>query len=224
MEQKQLRGRPAVGRGDDGRTRMDELDLPVMPGIGMTVREAMNELAAARGELTGRDLRVCACGHPVNRHTEIDVYGDGAKIALQCQTPRLTCPCKDLKPVLEVKDTRPFLHKTKGVGKSHALILGISSVQTRRRRILSGEEATTATGRPRQLNEITWLEGWPRCEGPENGLEDECDDGGQLAYCVDQRVGRILPEQAELSFLLCRTHFLEAKVHGFGFGMGARDE
>lgn len=67
------------------------------------------------------DSRVCICGHGVGRHTVISgvVY---------CKPARMECPCKKLRPVLDVDDTRPFIRKTSGAGALHALSLGLLSL------------------------------------------------------------------------------------------------
>lgn len=64
------------------------------------------------------DSRICLCGHGASRHTVINgvVY---------CKPARMECPCKKLRPVLEVDDTRKFLYRTNGAGPMHALSMGI---------------------------------------------------------------------------------------------------
>ncbi len=67
-----------------------------------------------------RDPRICVCGHPMSRHTNISgMY--------YCKPTRMECPCKSPRPVLECSDVRPFLRKTSGSGPMHALGRGLSA-------------------------------------------------------------------------------------------------
>jgi hypothetical protein len=67
-----------------------------------------------------RDGRICACGHPMTRHTVVSgiVY---------CKPSKMDCPCKRDRPVLETSDTRTFLRKTEGAGPEHALTRGLQA-------------------------------------------------------------------------------------------------
>lgn len=76
-----------------------------------------------------RDKRVCICGHGVTKHT--DVAG-----AVMCKPSRMECPCKKVRPVLDVDDTRVFLRRTVGGGAMHALSRGLSAL------VMSGKSAT----------------------------------------------------------------------------------
>ena len=67
-----------------------------------------------------RDPRICACGHPMSRHTSIS----GTHY---CKPTRMECPCKNARPVLECNDVRPFLRKTNGAGPMHALGRGLAA-------------------------------------------------------------------------------------------------
>ncbi len=69
-----------------------------------------------------RDGRICACGHPVNRH---NTYAG----LVSCKPARLECPCKKVRPVVDVPNTRFFMRKTIGNGRSHALLLGLRAAQ-----------------------------------------------------------------------------------------------
>lgn len=64
------------------------------------------------------DRQICACGHPLSRHTI--VHG-----AVFCKPARMECPCKHARPVIETNDTRMFIRKTDGAGSAHALSRGI---------------------------------------------------------------------------------------------------
>lgn len=82
----------------------------------------LEETAAADRQLIARggprDGRICTCGHPVSRHTQV------AGIVL-CKPTRMECPCKTVRAVLEASDTRSFLRKTSGGGALHALSRGL---------------------------------------------------------------------------------------------------
>lgn len=85
---------------------------------------SQEEAQAADEELkkpkSKRDRRICLCGHPMARHTNLSgmVY---------CKPTRMECPCKKPRPVLEVSDVRPFLRKTSGAGPLHALGRGLAA-------------------------------------------------------------------------------------------------
>lgn len=85
-----------------------------------------DEAAAAEEELvtSGRkrsgDRRICVCGHPVGRHTQVSGI-------VFCKPTRMDCPCKSLRPVLKAEDTRNFLRKTEGPGALHALGRGLKA-------------------------------------------------------------------------------------------------
>jgi hypothetical protein len=87
--------------------------------LDFTLEEALRvdaELISRRP----RDGRICACGHPMMRHTITSgiVY---------CKPTRMDCMCKNAKPVIDSNDTRPFLRKTEGAGALHALGRGMAS-------------------------------------------------------------------------------------------------
>lgn len=88
--------------------------------LGINAEEAL----AVDKELTrkpSRDKRVCLCGHAVNKHsTEAGT--------VQCVPSRYFCPCKNIRPVVEVEDTREFLRKTNGPGAEHALTRGLAAL------------------------------------------------------------------------------------------------
>jgi hypothetical protein len=69
-----------------------------------------------------RDGRICACGHPMKRHSS---YGGLST----CSPTRLVCPCKEARAVIETSDTRVFLRKTRGSGTLHALAQGLHAAQ-----------------------------------------------------------------------------------------------
>lgn len=90
----------------------------VLESMGMTLDEVREVDDALRAKPRERDGRICACGHPVGRHADI------AGLVL-CKPTRMACPCKRIRAVLDVSDTRPFLRKTAGPGPEHALSRGL---------------------------------------------------------------------------------------------------
>lgn len=80
-------------------------------------QEADEQLKKPR---SNRDSRICACGHPMGRHTNLSGM-------TYCKPTRMECPCKHPKPVLEASDVRPFLRKTNGAGPMHALGRGLAA-------------------------------------------------------------------------------------------------
>jgi hypothetical protein len=63
--------------------------------------------------------QICVCGHGVNRHLDLRPGETG------CFVSRMSCPCAQVIPVLEVSDTRYFMTKTAGWGDKHALSTGL---------------------------------------------------------------------------------------------------
>jgi hypothetical protein len=124
--------------------------------------ERVTAAAKARGT-------VCMCGHPSGRHTEeVGVYS--------CSAGKYTCPCKKLKPVIEVDNARIFLRKTTGPGTQHALAQGMLSA------IKAGQE-------------ISWLIE-QKC--------DKCDVPGAVAPCPVNQRGVVMDEATGYDVLLCR--------------------
>lgn len=154
--------------------------------LGVSREAALAALEETRTRRIG-DSRVCICGHPVGRHAVSEVTGKTS-----CRPTRMDCPCPVIEPVVEVEDVRPFLHKTKGHGFKHALMLGFAALE-------------------KKGKSFEWIEeaGWPRCEMART--ETECA-GGKLPYAV--RGGRLSREPADRNVLLCEAHFEEARVAG----------
>lgn len=92
-----------------------------LAAMGISVEEAAEADEALRERPLMRDGRVCLCGHGVGRHTSTGGV-------VWCKPARMDCPCKKIRPVLEVEDSRPFLRKTAGGGAMHALVRGISAL------------------------------------------------------------------------------------------------
>jgi hypothetical protein len=87
-------------------------------GIGLEEAvEADNRLK----ERQVRDPRICLCGHAINKH----IVANGV---VMCTPSRMVCPCKSVRAVIEVEDTRKFLRKTTGPGIEHALVRGIAAL------------------------------------------------------------------------------------------------
>lgn len=91
-----------------------------LAALGLSLDEAI-EADQRLTEKKTRDPRVCLCGHAVNRHTIVNGI-------VMCNPSRMSCPCKNCRPVIEVDDTRKFLRKTTGPGYEHALIRGIAAL------------------------------------------------------------------------------------------------
>lgn len=80
------------------------------------------------------DKRICMCGHSVQRH-------DMALDRPVCTVGKMYCPCRAIKPVIEVEDTRPFIRKTEGSAILHALSRGIAAAAEKGHNISWIEEA-----------------------------------------------------------------------------------
>ena len=80
--------------------------------------------AAGAFDSTNRndDRRVCACGHGMSRHK----FNDKSNRHM-CLPGRLACPCLIPKAVLSTPNTRYFMRKSQGSGKSHALSMGYAA-------------------------------------------------------------------------------------------------
>lgn len=86
--------------------------------FGVEESKAAEEQLAGAGRRLDRDGRICACGHPMSRHSTYSgmVY---------CKPSKMDCLCKSSRAVLEAEDVRDFLRKTIGAGPLHALGRGI---------------------------------------------------------------------------------------------------
>jgi hypothetical protein len=123
--------------------------------------------------VVARDGRVCACGHPVGRHTE---YAG----LVSCKPARLECPCKKIRPAIDVPNTRYFMRKTIGNGKSHALLLGLRAAQV---------------ADPDSMSEVEWL------------IPDKCDkcgaEGKGAQPCNVTKTGMVIDEPEGYDVFLC---------------------
>lgn len=87
--------------------------------LGIVAEEAV-ETDERLTRKPSRDKRICLCGHAVNKHST-----DAGLV--MCTPSRYNCPCKNIRPVVEVEDTRLFLRKTSGPGAEHALTRGLAA-------------------------------------------------------------------------------------------------
>lgn len=123
------------------------------------------------------ERHICTCGHAKARHY---IAGEVAT----CKPSALECPCNEYNPVIEVQDTRSFLHSTQGPGIEHALIKGLT--------------ATLAKG-----THATWLPGAYRCRicGSEEELTVYPIGGNkESGLLITKEIFR-----ARWNFLLCPT-------------------
>ena len=138
--------------------------------MDFTLEEAI-EADQKSQEQPRRDRRVCNCGHGVSRHKYL-VNG-----TLSCQPTRMSCPCLEVKPVLEASDVRPFLRKTTGQAAFHALGRGLQAAA------LAGVE-------------VTWLVDM-KC--------DRCNAEGPIAPVAVTQSGIASDKATGYDVLLCRT-------------------
>lgn len=123
----------------------------------------------ASGRRSGRDKRICVCGHPLGRHTQVSGM-------VFCKPTRMECPCKAVRAVLQVEDTRTFLRKTEGSGALHALGRGLKAAQD------AGKN-------------VEWLIE-PKC--------DRCGEVGPISPVAVTQRGIIVNSATGYDALLCR--------------------
>jgi len=77
-----------------------------------------------------RDGRICACGHPMGRHTV-------ERGAAWCKPSKMDCLCtfENMRAVIDTDDVRDFLRKTVGSGPMHALGRGILAAMEKSHRV-----------------------------------------------------------------------------------------
>lgn len=92
--------------------------------MDFSYEEALEADEKLRSRPAVRDGRICVCGHPVGRH----MISTGITF---CKPTRMECPCKKCRPVIESADVRPFLRKTEGSGRSHALGRGMAAAMSK---------------------------------------------------------------------------------------------
>lgn len=92
----------------------------IFDGLDFDLDDALKADKEYRVKNRERDGRVCACGHPVTRHS-------GIAGEYVCQPTKMECPCRKPKPVLESSNTRFFVRKTVGAGAMHALGRGLAA-------------------------------------------------------------------------------------------------
>ena len=82
--------------------------------------EEIQQVSAALKTTRTKDNRVCVCGHTMTKHNRAQ---NGI---VTCRPSAMSCNCKRMHPVLTSTDLRPFMRKTSGHRKEHALMLGIA--------------------------------------------------------------------------------------------------
>jgi len=92
--------------------------------MDFSLDEAIEKDNELRQKPVERDGRICVCGHPAARHTQVSGL-------VFCKPTRMECPCKKLRSVIESSDVRPFLRKTEGSGPMHALGRGLAAAITK---------------------------------------------------------------------------------------------
>lgn len=92
--------------------------LGLAPEDVMAIDSALN----SRPARAKRDHRINVCGHPIARITN-------AAGIVYCKPTRMECPCKKIRPMLEVSDLRFFLRRTEGGGALHALTRGLAALE-----------------------------------------------------------------------------------------------
>lgn len=93
-----------------------------LAAMGLDLNEVLTMDESLRTRPQKRDGRICVCGHGVTKHT---VYPNGK---VYCKPSKMECPCKNVRPVIDVEDTRPFLRRTEGGGSEHALTRGLAAL------------------------------------------------------------------------------------------------
>ena len=121
-----------------------------------------------------RHKQICICGHTLNSH-----HYESVSKKYSCEPANFYCACTQEEPVYCASDSRWFKRSTHGVGKKHALVLGIAGLELR-----------GGTGE--------WMVP-PKCQIP------ECRGVEISIACADLK-GRIVPHTAERSLLLCKDH------------------
>jgi hypothetical protein len=99
-----------------------------LAALGMDLEEVVEMDSVLRTRPAQRDGRICLCGHGIMKHSEFGGH-------VNCKPSKMDCPCKRIRPVIDVEDTRPFLRKTQGAGPMHALARGLAALA------VSGKEA-----------------------------------------------------------------------------------
>lgn len=123
-----------------------------------------------------RHKQICICGHTVNSH-----HYSAATKSYSCEPANFLCACTQEESVFCASDARWFKRSTHGVGKKHALFLGIASL-----------EEKGGTGE--------WLV-------PAHCQVTGCGGIEISVACID-RQGRVVPHTTDRSALLCRDHIV----------------
>lgn len=87
-----------------------------MKGLDPAVLEETRQRMAAKAAEDKRPI-ICACGHPLGKHTAVNGKG-------LCNALKATCPCTDRVGVLKAPNARIFSYRTDEQG--HAIIKGVA--------------------------------------------------------------------------------------------------
>ena len=171
-EAEQARLAAAKAAEDKAAEVLDDWKKNAFAGLDFTYEDAVaaEEKLLRDGPSTQRDKRVCLCGHPISRHTSIAGL-------VMCKPTRMDCPCKKVRAVLTVQDTRVFLRKTEGSGVLHALGRGMKA---------SVEANKT----------FEWISP-PSC--------DRCEKVGHVTPCAVTQRGVIVQMPTGFDALLCQS-------------------
>lgn len=94
----------------------------ILQSLGYDPEEAERVDTQLTQNARATDKRICICGHSIGRH-------DVSLGRPVCQVGKLSCSCREVRPMLIVTDTRPFIRKTEGSGLNHALLRGIGAAR-----------------------------------------------------------------------------------------------
>ena len=95
---------------------MEQDPLALLKSMGIDIAKMDENEESLLGKRK-RNPRVCICGHPMSRHSNVGGF-------ISCKPAKMHCHCNDPIPVLEASDTRVFFRKSWGSGMSHALTRG----------------------------------------------------------------------------------------------------
>lgn len=120
-----------------------------------------------------RHKQICMCGHSINSHSYAPSSG------YRCQSGNIWCECSKPHPAFFASDARLFKRSTHGYGKSHALGLGIASLQLR-------------GGTGEWITEM-------KCS------VSDCAELELTVACLDKN-NNVVPKSTSNSVLLCHKH------------------
>lgn len=105
----------------------------------LTTEERQALMIKDFGGRSGRDGRICICGHPMAYHhgADEDPYLAAAGLSTKpsCRPLSMDCPCEEARAVILTRNTRAFLYKTTGnTPAEHALRQGITNANKKHAR------------------------------------------------------------------------------------------